>query len=119
MSLKNIIVVADKFEKILKKAQETTDIYEFQSLLDGMFPQAEKNKIANQIANSIDEDLATLKVSAIFDKVKGTIFQVLVNGMANPKAQGIVNTLKNKIDTAAKSKNITVGKYDGWIKYPK
>lgn len=119
MFLKNILKVSEKFENRIKNAQETTDIYEFQALLDAMFPQSEKNKIATQIANSIDDDLVSLKINAIFDKTKGTIFQALVNGQANPKAQGIVNALKAKVDSAAKSKNITVGKYDGWIKYPK
>jgi len=119
--------LADKFERsLVKKGQEAmplqepiiSDVYAFQTWLDTNFPSSAKNKIANEIANAVTEDLNTLSISL---GVANKMLQVsaLVNGSPNKVATDIVKKYVGSKISGALASFPDKSKYTGWITYPK
>jgi len=120
-------ILADKFERnLVKKAQEAmplqeptvSDVYAFQNWLDSNFPQAAKNKIANEIANTIPDDLNSLSISlGVANKALQIV--ALVNGSPNKTALDIVKKHVAPKIAGQLASFPDKSKYNGWITYPK
>lgn len=116
MSFKNLIKIAEKYERLAKLAQETVqgdnDLVE---IINSKFDRAAKNAIANEIVNAIDVDLIKLHISLTATAGKLAV-TALVNGTQNPKAVAITMkhlAAKSAVTTVA-SKKVS-GTYNGWI----
>ena len=124
--------VADKFEyKLHKKAQSfdsepselKSDIevgYQedaFQKWMDQNFTQSDKNKIASNIANSVD-DFDSLLISL---SIKNKALQVSanLNGKESDVAKKIVQNEVASKAASVLSKFPEGSKYVGWIRFPK
>lgn len=118
-SLEKMEKLAVSFERKLEKiAQETTDEYAFQKWLNENFTSTDKNKIANNIANAIPDDLNSLSVNLSVNNGKLNI-EATVNGAPSDIARKQVsNVVMPKLGPNA-AKFPSGSKYSGWIKYPK
>lgn len=118
-SIDNLKKVADTIELKLKKiSQQQDDVYAFQKWVDTNFSTADKNKLATNIANSIEDDMNSLYVNLLISGGK-LITDASVNGSPNGVAKKIIDSVIIPKISSIISKFPNGSKYVGWIKYPK
>lgn len=113
--------LANRFELQLRKQAEEPiieDVYAFQKWLNENFTTVDKNKIASNIANTIEEDMNSLNVSLSVMGGK-LVTSALVNGKEHAVAVKIVNDAVLPKISGVLAKFPNGSKYSGWIKFPK